>query len=259
MNFDEQFKVYKEIFSKYTKYDGSVVQQHIEKLTEMDKIIPPMESYTMLLNVTKNCHEFLSKNFEYVAGYTVDEVKRNGGVEFIISKFHPNDITEWMTCIKELMDIMIHKVPNDKKDKISASYNYRLQKKNGEYINIIEYISPIYFDENNVPVIGFAHCTVIGRDFEYPIIGNIRMLNDAGEYETLFHKNFSHESLRTKLTNREIDVLRLIALRKTSKEIGEKLCISSHTVDSHRRKILKKMKFKSTGEIIQYCKENFLI
>lgn len=259
MDYKESYTIYKELVSKYSKLNGEVVDDYAKKLQEVDAILPPMESYTMLINVPKSTHEFISKNVAYTLGYSLEEIEENGQVEFLISKFHPDDLKIWVGIIEEMMQVMLSKVKVEDRNKLNASYNYRIKRSSGDYINIQEQLYPIYFDHEDIPVIMLAHCTVIGYGQEYPLIGHIRKLNAANVYETLFFKNFSRESLQTKLTNREIDVLRLIAMRKTSKEIADKLFISSHTVDGHRRKLLKKMNFQSTGEIIQYCKENFLI
>ena len=51
-------------------------------------------------------------------------------------------------------------------------------------------------------------------------------------------------------------MIRLLVLNLTSKEISEKLNISSHTVDTHRRNILKKLKISSTGELVGMLKFN---
>ena len=62
------------------------------------------------------------------------------------------------------------------------------------------------------------------------------------------------EELRTKysLTNREIEIIELIAQCKSSKEIAEILFISRHTVDTHRRNILEKTDMKSTTELLNF-------
>jgi len=60
------------------------------------------------------------------------------------------------------------------------------------------------------------------------------------------------EKLKAKyfLTDREIDVVKLLLLGKTSRDIAEILFISKHTVDTHRRKILSKTKIDSTSILI---------
>jgi DNA-binding NarL/FixJ family response regulator len=55
------------------------------------------------------------------------------------------------------------------------------------------------------------------------------------------------------LTNREIEVLRLIARGKSNKEIGDLLFISTHTVERHRANIMEKLNFKKTADLVKYA------
>jgi len=51
-------------------------------------------------------------------------------------------------------------------------------------------------------------------------------------------------------TNREFEILNLIRQGFDSKTIGEKLFLSSHTINTHRRNILKKTNQSNTSELI---------
>ncbi|HEX7361713.1 MAG TPA: response regulator transcription factor [Bryobacteraceae bacterium] len=55
------------------------------------------------------------------------------------------------------------------------------------------------------------------------------------------------------LSNREREVLRLIAEGKTNKEIASQLNLSVYTVDSHRAKIMEKLNLHSTGELVRFA------
>ena len=55
------------------------------------------------------------------------------------------------------------------------------------------------------------------------------------------------------LTERELEVLKLICEEKTNPKIAEQLEISVDTVDFHRRNILKKTKLKSALGIVKYA------
>ena len=55
------------------------------------------------------------------------------------------------------------------------------------------------------------------------------------------------------LTQREKDILRLIAEELTNSEIGEKLNISNRTVDTHRRNLLQKLGVKNTAGLVKYA------
>ena len=61
------------------------------------------------------------------------------------------------------------------------------------------------------------------------------------------------------LTNREVEVLRLIAAGLTNKEIGEKLFISTKTVNTHVRNILEKVGASNRAEASVYAMRNGLV
>lgn len=62
--------------------------------------------------------------------------------------------------------------------------------------------------------------------------------------------------LKNKLSMREIEVVRLINLGLSNKEISAELHISEKTVKTHITNILRKLKLKDRLEIILYCKNN---
>ena len=61
------------------------------------------------------------------------------------------------------------------------------------------------------------------------------------------------------LTEREIEIITLIALEYSGKEISEQLYISTNTVETHRKNIVKKLKAKNTISIVKFAIKNNLI
>ncbi len=61
------------------------------------------------------------------------------------------------------------------------------------------------------------------------------------------------------LSDREIEVLKLIAGEFTNSEIAGKLFISTRTVDTHRRNILEKLQLKNTAGLVKYAIEKAFI
>lgn len=61
------------------------------------------------------------------------------------------------------------------------------------------------------------------------------------------------------LTNREIEVLKLVAEGLTSKEIAKILSISIRTVEHHRANLLKKLNLKNTADLIKHAIQNGFI
>jgi len=63
-------------------------------------------------------------------------------------------------------------------------------------------------------------------------------------------------SLFPDLTDRELEVLRLIGKEFSSQEIADKLFISFHTVESHRANLMSKAGVKNTAGLIRWATEN---
>jgi two-component system, NarL family, response regulator NreC len=61
------------------------------------------------------------------------------------------------------------------------------------------------------------------------------------------------------LSEREADVLRLIALGHTNAEIGEQLYLSVRTVETHRSHIQQKLRLSSRAELVGYALQRGLI
>lgn len=61
------------------------------------------------------------------------------------------------------------------------------------------------------------------------------------------------------LTEREIEILKLIAQEYSNPEIAEQLYISIRTVDTHRRNILEKLGLKNTAGLVKYAMKHGLL
>jgi two-component system response regulator NreC len=61
------------------------------------------------------------------------------------------------------------------------------------------------------------------------------------------------------LTEREVEVLRLIALGHTNAEIGAQLYLSTRTVETHRAHIQQKLRRSSRAELVRYALEHDLV
>ena len=59
--------------------------------------------------------------------------------------------------------------------------------------------------------------------------------------------------LGVKLTRREVEIIKLIAAEHTTQEIADKLFISLHTVESHRKNIMRKVDVRNLAGLIKYA------
>jgi two-component system nitrate/nitrite response regulator NarL len=67
--------------------------------------------------------------------------------------------------------------------------------------------------------------------------------------------NSTEKIVKQKLTKRQLELLELIALGKTTKEIAEILCIGVYTVSTHRRNMSKVLGIKGKGGLLRYALE----
>jgi DNA-binding NarL/FixJ family response regulator len=78
--------------------------------------------------------------------------------------------------------------------------------------------------------------------------------------EEFFTAGINEEYLKSvssdNLSNRERQILKLIVLGKSNKEIAEELFISDRTADTHRTNIKRKLKLSSLADLIQFAKKN---
>lgn len=254
----EPIDVFKEIFETNKEFKNTIIETHINKLREFDEYFPPNEAFSIMTNTTLQSYPFVSKNIEYALGLDRDKMTALG-LPYWFSRIHPEDLATWMNILEDLMIFTMTQVEEENRPKLSYTWNYRVKNNKGDYLNLLEHQTPTHFDDFGKPIVAIAHATIVSKGEHKPIIAVAKMLNDNHEYETLFYKNYSQKLLLSNnISKREQDVIRLLALNYTSKQIGEKLFISSHTVDGHRRNLLKKLNFNSTKELVQYCLVNQL-
>jgi DNA-binding NarL/FixJ family response regulator len=63
----------------------------------------------------------------------------------------------------------------------------------------------------------------------------------------------SESSASSVLTSREREVLQLLAEGKTTKEIATALCLSTKTVETHRRQMMEKLNIYSVANLIKFA------
>lgn len=105
----------------------------------------------------------------------------------------------------------------------------------------------------------YGYITKAGASEE--LIGAIRKISGGGRYisasiaeKLLFNLDPEPDRpLHERLSDREYQILCLIARGRTVGEIAEELCLSVKTVSTHRTHILEKMRLKTNAELTNYA------
>jgi DNA-binding CsgD family transcriptional regulator len=243
---------YKSIFKSS---DKPCLEKHIQEIIDLDDYLPFNSTFFCVMNSHTLEFEYVSKNFKACVGLDPDMLKAQG-MRYYWSRIHPDDLKIWINALDYLMEFTLNSIDREKRKRTNYTWNYRFKNANDVYVNIIQNTNPLAFDSKGKPTVGFAHCIVLDPNINIDISASVKYLNDYNEYETIFFKNFSQKLFNDLISDREREIVHLLALNYSSKEISEKLNISPHTVDTHRRNILKKLNVSSTGELIGMLKAN---
>lgn len=200
------------------------------------------------------------ENIEYVHP-TISNMLGMEPDAFCVTKLHQHMTreTESQLRLKEnASQIFFNKrLPVEKRLLYKSSFTFRLENIQNRSLDILHQSKPIQLSSE-----GRVHRQlVIWLDMSYMNISvepdTISFIGLEGEPsfhslsirpETLLEKPQS-----SKLSPRELDIVRLMSAGLASKQIGDRLSISTHTVDTHRRNLLKKTGTSNTLELAVVC------
>lgn len=245
MTIQECLDKYKETFSSNQNINSSQITEHIEELIKIKFDLFSGSTFYILIDMTDNSINYVSDNMSQILGYSADTIL-DEGLQFYISLIHQDEVEIWSNILNDLMTFTKENISNPSKSKLSYSYNYRIKHRNGHYLNLLENQVPILYDKEGKPIISFGKFTLINLDKKLPITSTIDSLNDSNEYHRIYSKTYTSINFLV-LTKREIEVLKLISLGNTTKEISDDCFISIKTIENHRSNICRKLKLPKTN------------
>ena len=89
-----------------------------------------------------------------------------------------------------------------------------------------------------------------GGRYVHPTLGARMVVAEAEERK---------QAEQDPLSERERDVLRLLALGHTNQEISDSLFISVRTAETHRAHIMRKLRISTRAELVRYALEHGLL
>jgi ATP/maltotriose-dependent transcriptional regulator MalT len=110
-----------------------------------------------------------------------------------------------------------------------------------------------WFAENEIVDDAIRHAPAASRDDERAVVSEAADQPITSAHQPL-RPSTPSQPLVAPLTNREIDVLNLLAQRLSNKEIAEKLFLSPETVKGHLRNIYQKLQVNTRRESVEKAK-----
>ena len=244
---------------KLSGYDVNI-EELKDRITNTEKLDSFLESGPVVCSIFNHAtftYDYISPNVEQMLGTSAEELMALDYREFLKRYLHPEDLQ--IISLKLFPDVVkfINQHAKNNTTRTSVNYHYRMRTTAGNWMTIEQQTSPIKSDEKGNILLDQSFYTQSGKA-EYnepnPIKLSIFFRDRDGVYNLAYSKTYSPPKTGTNgITQRELDVLKMLAKGKTSSQIGNRLNISESTVITHRKNMLKKFSLKNTSELIAFA------
>ncbi len=231
--------------------DYGILDYHLPLLQSIDVVDNGCIS---VYDLYQRKHIYYSPKYETVLGW--DHNRATGDIEYTNSLVHPEDLPLLFRAGIYYIRLGFSLDDKRKSREYKTMFDYRVKGKDGKYVRVIEQQVPLEFDAwGNVWFALSMLDLSPEKDLNLPFRG---ILKNQRTGELFRFPPGEEEGKPVDLTNREKEILSLIASGLISKEIADKLYISVNTVNTHRQRIIEKLNVSNTYEAIKYAHEKGL-
>lgn len=134
-----------------------------------------------------------------------------------------------------------------------------------------EDISSMFKKDRHIELVGVMNCHQLNEEIFEKLNPHVVMVGHMSSPDALAvlppwdgevdgqKKLFIDDDTRSDLGGREAQVLKLVAVGRTSKEIARHLAISPSTVDVHRRNIMRKLGLHKAADLTRFAIRHHMI
>ena len=251
-----------QIYTVFSQVNDAFSDQSIQldhnRLNELlEKLYTPGPSFQYVFDFPNKRFQYLSDGVEELFGASPNSFSTDDLVE----RIHPDDINHFVYMQEIAMHFFFSFIPKEEILNYKTSFQFRIRDKEGNY--------PLFLHQNVVLALDADH-NVSSTFVNHSIIDHVTKVNNnkvsfihiqGGKsfYSISSIEDLEKEQEELIISNREVDVLKLLAEGYSSKEIADYLNISSETVNTHRKNILSKTKFKNlTQAVIHFVREGLI-
>lgn len=197
--------------------------------------------------------QYISANLIDILGYKPEEMN----LRKLYGLIHPEDYPISLLATKKMYEFVIDNYQQLEPFRSVMSMDFRIMHKDGHYIRL--YNQNCLLEKN--PDDKTFKALALSTDITH-LKSNTEMefsYTNKGDGVSCPFPDKELVDFSSLFTHRERQILALLAIGKSSPEIGKALYISRHTVDTHRRKMLSKSHLGNTIELVAYSIANNLI
>lgn len=230
----------------------------VDMVDQIASLFSPGNYYYFILNFETYTLDYISEGVRAVLG--VDP--KDFSIESFLELMHPDDIQKMHEKEKFVLDFKLNHIPKEDITKYKTVYLMRFQLKDGTYKTILHQAKALNIsDDGKLFQVLSIHTDVTYLnpriDHKISFISNERpsfySLDTGNGFE------FIESNFKTMFTKREKEVIIKLSKGNDFNEIAELLFVSPHTINTHKRNILKKSGCKNTAELITKCIQEGII
>lgn len=239
-------RIFFDLFEQQTFVENDLDYSILEKhKPQLQKIADFGNSIVSVLDVYKKQHVFYSSNFGAILGYSQQEVEAYGDY-FMNAKIHPDDflgITKnGLTGFKLFFEMSENEKLNHK-----LINEFRMLNAENQYVRVIEQHQALELDKQGNLWLALSILDISPNQNSNESLKSQVLNFRTGKFISLTDNN---SEIATSLTQREIEILKLVKDGLLSKEISDRLSISIHTVNTHRQRVLEKLGVNNSMEAV---------
>ena len=235
------------------------IEKHVERHIRIDEMLPDFASFFYVIELPSQKYRFMGRHQVNVSGYTNEEFMERG-IELFLSRLHPEDASILLNNIYPSYAHVLADFSESQRTELQLQYNYRFKRKGSDYLNLMEQVYVLELDDAGGPALMLGNVIELDNKGVLPVRFVCKRINEFGCPEIIDSEVFTPGPDQLDiLTGRELEVLCKIANGNTSQEIADVFFISKHTVDTHRRNLLRKLDCKTTVELVRVAFVNGLL
>ncbi|KAA5538568.1 LuxR C-terminal-related transcriptional regulator [Adhaeribacter rhizoryzae] len=224
--------------------------------TGLEMVLSHGPCLTWVLDLRTQQFVYLSENTRSLIGYE-PQLFRQDGFLTLSKLLHPADKKNILELTVQLWENILA-LPKEKRLGYTFSRKYRIRKPDGTSVCLLEQNKITQTDSGGNITHVLGTCTDITD-----------LINEL-TFEACVQGKFTKAPMRLTpenapvaarniLSEREKEIVRLVAEGLSSKVIADQLFISFHTVNTHRKNIIGKTHSKNTSGLVQYAISNRII
>lgn len=183
------------------------------------------------------------RNLEKVLGYS-----EKIDMPLLMNIVHPDDVRV-VTKVSEATLAYIMKSKIKDPFTINLSISNRTRKKDGTYLKILRQMTIADADKDGNILTSVAICSDIS-DIKVSDDVTYKLEGPNSHIFTEILEELIDTPLQPNLTEREIEIVRLLAKGSSSKEIASELYISHNTVTTHRKNMMHKLEATNVVDLV---------